>query len=164
MAWVACSGSAVAQLPDHLQPRFTGEGVVRDGTVYFAKATGTLVGTREIEESRLATRAMRMLLQEMCPRERAAGGRLEAEISGLAMASSILRGRELEVVLRAPVQTPTCRDVRADVAAPGTSLSGNIPNPSWSTHPAKRDAGGLPLDPLRARERDITIRIFGSEY
>ena len=163
-ALAVCAGAAGSPLTDDLQARLSREGVVRDGATYFARATGTLRGSFDVEQDRLATRAMLMLARVMCGFEPSPGKRLEADISGFAMVSSVQRGREIDVVLRAPVQTPACRVVSTEVAAPAASPSATAPIVSAADPSVTRDAGTRTREPHLVRDKNITVRVFGNEY
>ncbi len=157
------SGAINAQVSDDVLARLAREGVVRDGASYFARATGLIRGTQEVEEHRLVTRAMLMLARVLCGFEPSSGTRLDADISGFTMVSSIQRGREIEVVVRAPLQTPTCR-VSADAGSAGASSPASTPSTASTDRPAQRDAGAQAREPAHIRDENITIRVLGSEY
>jgi len=163
-ALAVSAAAAGAPLSEDLQSRLAREGVVRDGTAYFARATGTLRGTFEVEQDRLATRAMLMLARVMCGFEPSLGKRLEANISGLSVVSSVQRGREVEVVLRAPVQTPACRVISAEPPGPASSPLATTPIVSAVRQSLTREAGARTGEPVLLRHQNITVRVFNHEY
>ncbi len=136
---------AWAQVPDEVQARLGRNSAVTTSSWVYASATGPLRGSREVSEDLQATRAMREVAHALCNFEPALGKSLEAGITGFTMMSSVVRGREVEVVMRAPMQKPICRVV----AVP---LSAAAPAPA------------LTAEPAYIRSNDMTIRIFGVEY
>ncbi|MFM8546308.1 MAG: hypothetical protein ACKODB_01580 [Betaproteobacteria bacterium] len=155
--------TAFGQVPDEVRARLGRDGVVITESWVFASATGAMRGSREADEHRQATRAMAAIARSLCKFEPAPGKRLEAGVSGYTMVSSIQRGREMEVVMRAPTQTAVCRvqviEIKPEVAeASGNSL---LPNERPAAEP---DAATQLLRPDYIREKNMTIRVLNREY
>jgi hypothetical protein len=154
--------AAFAQVPDGVKDMLTPGSAVLHAGKYYATATGTLRGTREVMESMLSTKAMRAISYKVCGLEPAAGLRLQAKISGLRMVSSELVGSELSVVVTAPEQTPSCQLI---VLPPPTTSAKSGDSPIYPVRP-----GPLPSSPANTAvpskpgASDITIRNFGNEY
>lgn len=158
-------GAAVmAQVPEDVRNRLAKDAVVSTDTWYFASASGTIRGTRETEEDRLATRAMQALARAMCQFEPSTGKRLEASIRGFSMVSSTLRGRELEVIMRAPLQAPVCRVLSVESSPLAAQQINNAAQSSVPETASQRDITTRILEPAYIREKNMTIRIFGGEY
>lgn len=157
------SPPVVAQVPDEVRVRLGRDGVATTDQWFFASATGTIRGTRDAEEDRQAARAMQAIARAMCRFEPAPGKRLEAGITGFAMASSIQRGREVEVIMRAPVQNPVCR-IQVAEATPATAA----PKADARLQPPEsldeKDQSTRVLQPAYIREKNMTIRVYGGEY
>jgi len=151
MALAGLAQAALAQVPDDVREQLARGGVATSRGQVYASASGPLRGTRESSEELYATRAMRVLAMSLCGFEPAPGRSLEAGISGFTLVSAILRGREVEVVMRAPVQKPVCRVIPAAVV------------PAAPLAPAG-DAATRLLEPGYTRSKDMTVRIFGGEY
>lgn len=153
---------AWAQVPDDVRARLGRDGVISTEAWIFASATGPIRGTRETDEHRQATRAMAAIARSLCRFEPTPGKRLQAGVTGYTMASSIQRGSDIEVVMRAPVQAAVCRvetvETKTDLAVTGA----NTLMPSERT--AEPDASTQILRPEYIREKNMTIRILNREY
>jgi hypothetical protein len=147
-----------AQVPADVRERLLiGEVVVRDAWLY-AMATGPLRGSREGSESWLVTRAMRHLGNKLCSFEAVPGRRLEVGIKGVTLVASEIQGKEMTVVIQAPVQKPSCK---VTVMASEQSSPGS-PSP---TEVGRIEEMQIRLvDPSFQRAKDIVIRNFGGEY
>lgn len=154
---------ALAQVPDEVREQLARGGVASVRGHVYASASGPLRGTREASEDLYATRAMRLVAASLCGFEPAPGRALEAGITGFTMVASTLRAREVEVVMRAPVQKPACRVVPVPVAAPASPPAAATPAPANLLPPAA-DAATRLLEPGYIRSNDMTVRIFGGEY
>ncbi len=152
----ALAQQAWAQVPDEVRARLGHNSVVMTSLWVYASASGPLRGSREVSEDMQATRAMREVARALCNFELVPGKSLEAGITGFTMMSSVVRGREVEVVMRAPMQKPICRVV----AVP---LSAAAPAPALASELARNPTTQL-LEPAYIRSSDMTIRIFGVEY
>lgn len=150
-----------AQVPDDVRGRLGRDGVVTTDAWVFASATGTLRGTREGEEQRQATRAMSLIARSLCRFEPGPGRRLEAGVTGFAMVSSIQRGRDVEVIMKAPLQSPSCKvtviEIKQEAPATPSNLAPkeSVPEPDSSVQIAT---------PGYIREKNMTIRVLNAEY
>ncbi len=153
----------LGQVPDEVRARLGRDSVISTETWVFASATGPMRGSRETDEHRQAARAMAAIARSLCKFEPGPGKRLEAGVSGYSMVSSIQRGREIEVVMRAPLQKASCRveviETKPEVAAAsGNSLLTN----ERST--AEPDGSTQVLRPDYTREKNMTIRMLNRDY
>jgi hypothetical protein len=148
--------SSPAQVPEDVRGNLGRNATVIAGSFIYAGATGTIRGTRETTEDIQATRAIRLLAHALCDVAPAAGQVLETSITGLVLVSSTMRAREVEVVMRAPVQKPECKVLTAIQASPITGTG--VPE-SRSPNVDLRLT-----NPGYARSKDITVRILGAEY
>ena len=158
---LAFTTSVNAQLPPDVRDRLAERSVVAKGSFVYAKAAGNLRGTREASESFYATVATRNMAHFLCDVAVVPGRRLEAKLEGLSLVSSTGAGQELEVVVRAPAQKPSCKVVLVEVApAPPAPLAAN-PLPQGP----RAEENPKPLaEPNSVRHKDIVIRNFGGEY
>lgn len=153
---------AYAQVPNGLENKLTPGSAVLHAGKYYANAIAKLQGTRESMESMLSLKAMPAIAYRMCGLEPTAGLRLQAKISGLRMVSSELVGSELNVIMSAPEQTPSCQ---LTVVPPSTTSANAADSPISPVRP-----GPLPSSPANTAvpskpgASDITIRTFGNEY
>lgn len=157
---------AWTQVPDEVRARLGRNSAVTTSSWVYASATGPLRGSREVSEDLQATRAMREAARALCNFDPAPGKSLEAGITGFTMMSSVVRGREVEVVMRAPMQKPICRVVVAPLSAAATApaLAAAPPRLASPTERAAGDPSTQLLKPAYIRSSDMTIRIFGVEY
>ena len=132
--------------------------VVTSGGYVYATAEGLLRGTIEAIEELLVTRAMRGLVHKLCEFDPSPGKRLEASLSGVNLVSSTIKGKAMEVVIRVPVQKPSCKVISIDAslvsATQGTKLEA-IPN---------EDPQIRLIESKYTRSQDIVVRIFSGEY
>lgn len=142
-----------AQVPDEVREQLVRTGVATGRGHIYASASGPLRGSPEASEQLYATRAMRSVAASLCGFEPGPGRSLEAGVTGFTMVATTLRGREVEVVVRAPVQKPECRVV----AVP-------LQDPAVPSHPPAAEATARPLGPALSRSNEMTVRIFGGEY
>lgn len=152
----ACS--VQAQIPPEVRERLLDQGVVAIGKHVYAKAYGVLRGSHESSEALYVTRAMRDMAHHLCKFVLVPGKRLETQLEGVTLVASTVTGKELEVVVRAPVQTPSCKVVLVETALP---LS---PPSSHSNLQRVEDQQTRLMDSGYTRSKDIVIRIFGGEY
>jgi hypothetical protein len=158
---LAFTTSVNAQLPPDVRDRLAERSVVAKGSFVYAKAAGSLRGTREASESFYATVATRNMAHFLCDVAVSPGKRLEAKLEGLSLVSSTGAGPELEVVVRAPAQKPSCKVVVMELA---TALP---PPPAANPLPQgpRTEDNPKPLaESNSARQKDIVIRNFGGEY
>lgn len=155
---LAFTTSVSAQLPPDVRDRLAERSVVATGSFVYAKAAGSLRGTREASESFYATLATRNMAHFLCDVAVTPGKRLEAKLEGLSLVSSTGVGQELEVVVRAPAQKPSCKVVV--VAVPPA-----FPAPQQLSQGQRADEKPKPLvEPNSLRQNDIVIRNFGGEH
>ena len=154
-------GVAHSQVPDEVRSRLSRDGVVSTESWIFAIANGPLRGTRLGDEDRQATRAMSAIAQSLCKFESGPGRRLVADVNGFTMVSSVQRSQELEVIMRAPLQTPSCRvemvEINQKVLAPNN-------NPVVIERVVDESPFVKILQPDYKREKNITTRILNREY
>lgn len=152
----------LAQVPDDVRARLGRDGVISTEAWIFASATGPIRGTRETDEHRQATRAMATIARSLCRFEPAPGRRLQAGVTGYTMVSSIQRGSEIEVVMRAPMQVASCRveaiEIKPAVAA---AVGKNLVPDERRVEP---DESTQILRPVYMREKNMTIRILNRDY
>lgn len=161
---LAFTTSVNAQLSPDVRERLAERSVVAKGSFVYAKAAGSLRGTREASESFYATVATRNMAHFLCDVAVAPGKRLEAKLEGLSLVSSTGAGQELEVVVRAPVQKPSCKVVVVEVApAPPAPPAPLAANPLPQAPRAEENPKPL-AEPNSVRHKDIVIRNFGGEY
>ena len=155
---LAFTTTVSAQLPPDVRDRLAERSVVATGSFVYAKAAGSLRGTREASESFYATVATRNMAHFLCDVAVTPGKRLEAKLEGLSLVSSTGVGQELEVVVRAPAQKPSCKVVVVAVA-PAPPAAQNL------SQGQRVDEKPKPLaEPNSLRQNDIVIRNFGGEY
>jgi hypothetical protein len=151
-------GVVHAQVPADVREQLkAGEVVMRNAQVY-AMASGALRGTREGSESWLVTRAMRHLGNKLCAFEAMPGRQLEVGIQGVTLVASETRGKEMTVVIQAPVQKPSCKVTV--VATEPRLLVGSTPPEASSIEETQIRL----VEPSFLRAKDIFIRSFGGEY
>ena len=84
-----------------------------------------------------------------------------ADVNGFTMVSSVQRSQELEVIMRAPLQTPSCRvemvEINQKVLAPNN-------NPVVIERVVDESPFVKILQPDYKREKNITTRILNREY
>lgn len=156
---LVCCASAMSQVEPQIREKLTlHAAVIVEGQVY-AMAAGPVRGTRESSEDFLVTRAMRLMANKLCEFEALPGKRLEAGITGVTLLSSISRGKDIEVVIRAPFQKPACK---VTVVDPVQTLA---PVPVSPDPSSRIDQGPTRLvEPSYIRSQGIVIRSFGGEY
>ena len=155
---LAFTTTVSAQLPPDVRDRLAERSVVATGSFVYAKAAGSLRGTREASESFYATLATRNMAHFLCDVAVTPGKRLEAKLEGLSLVSSTGVGQELEVVVRAPAQKPSCKVVV--VAVPPVP-----PAPQQWSQGQRADEKPKPqAEPNSLRQNDIVIRNFGGEH
>ena len=166
---LAFTSSVNAQLSPDVRDRLAERSVVAKGSFVYAKAAGSLRGTREASESFYATVATRNMAHYLCDVAVTPGRRLEAKLEGLSLVSSTGAGQVLEVVVRAPAQKPSCKVVVVEVAtAPSVPLAPSSQSMPPAINPLqvqRVEESPKPLaEPSSVRHKDIVIRNFGSEY
>jgi hypothetical protein len=155
--------SAEAQVPNAVKEKILQAATVEyDGKIY-ALVKGTIRGTRETAEEKLATKAMSIISHKLCGLVPVAGHRLQAQISGFSRASSELIGSDLSVIMSAPSQTPLCEMILLPASdLTKTALNKEGPN---ATQQSKEN---LPLVknavPSSPSSKGIIIRNYGNEY
>jgi hypothetical protein len=150
-----------AQVPEDVKDRLGRDGVVITSNWIFASASGPIRGSREVDEQRHATKAMSAIARSLCKFEPGPGRRLEAGITGFAMVSAIQRGRDLEVVMRAPVQSPSCKVTVIEIK-PETPASPSNLAPKDEAQDSDSSVQIAP--PGYIREKNMTIRMLNREY
>jgi hypothetical protein len=159
-----------AQVSTEIRERLGSNGVTKAGQWIYASASGLQRGTREGTEEFLATKAMRSIAHVLCNFDPNPSARLEAEISGFTVVSNEMRGQDILVTMRAPIQNPSCRVVpvspRIDVVPrrAGESLGAIHPKPSRPEQIDEAEKSTVLVEPGHSRSKDTTIRIFGGEY
>jgi hypothetical protein len=98
-----------AQISASQRERLMAGEVVMDGGMAYAMASGVLRGSLETTKELLATRAMGRLANRLCGFDPRSGVSLDASMDGLTWASVEVRGAEVVVIMKAPVQTPLCK-------------------------------------------------------
>ncbi len=162
---------ARAQVPQEVRELLARSGVATGGGHVYARVSGPLRGTREASEDLYATRAMRAVAASLCGFEPGPGRALEAGVAGFTLVASSLRGREVEVVMRAPVQKPVCRVVTAPLPVPALAApavpAAPAPAPAPVIEPSQPQAAEAAtrlIEPSYIRSSDMTVRIFGGDY
>ena len=132
--------------------------VVTSGRYVYAAAEGPLRGTREASEELLVTRAMRGLVHQLCEFDLSQDKRLEASLSGVSLVASTTKGKAMEVVIRVPVQKPSCKVIVVDSA-------NAAPAPATKSEATRNEDMQIRLTESKyTRSQDIVIRIFSGEY
>ncbi len=151
LPWTA-SSPAHSQVTAELREQLlAGQVVIRDAQVY-AMASGAQRGTLESTQDWLVTRAMRSMAHKLCAFEPVPGQRLDVSLQGVTLVSAETRAQEMVVVIRAPVQKPSCKVTVAQPVQP----------PSLA--PRSSDSQPRAADTVEPRMSDIVIRKFGGEY
>jgi hypothetical protein len=150
-----------AQVPDDVRERLGRDGVVMTDAWVFASASGPMRGSREGDEQRQATRAMSAIARSLCKFEPGPGRRLEAGVTGFAMVSSIQRGRDLEVIMRAPVQSPSCKVTIMEIKPETPPAPSNL---MPKEQVPESDSSVQIAPPGYIREKNMTIRVLNREY
>lgn len=150
-----------AQVPDDVRYRLSRDGVVITDAWIFASASGPMRGSLEGDEQRQATRAMSAIARSLCKFEPGPGRRLDAGVTGFAMVSSIQRARDLEVIMRAPIQSPSCKVTVIEIKpeAP-TAFSHLVPKEQVP----ESDSSVQVAAPGYIRDKNMTIRVLNREY
>jgi hypothetical protein len=167
LACLACfAANSLAQVPEDVRVRLGPNGIVTAEGFIYASSTGVLRGARETSEDFQATRAMHQLVYALCDVQPATSRVIEASITGFTLVSSIFKGKEIEVIMRAPVQKPDCKAfaVAAFPSDISTSPAEAGPGRPKSMFEGATDLGIKPSNPSYTRSKDITVRIFGGEY
>jgi hypothetical protein len=152
---------AFAQIPNNVRDRLARDGVVVTDAWIFASASGPIRGSLEGYEQFQATRAMSAIARSLCKFEPRPGRRLEAGVTGFSMVSSIQRGSDLEIIMRAPVQSPLCKV---------TVTENNLVLPEAHRYLAPKEQ--VPESDLLVqitpsgyiRDKNMTVRMFNREY
>jgi len=155
---LTCAFSLNAQVTPDLLESLSSRQVVTSGSYVYTMAEGPMRGTREASEELLVTRAMRGLVHKLCEFDPSPNKRLEGSLSGVNLVSTTIKGKLMEVVIRVPIQKPSCKVIAIDAAiAPPTQASKleAIPN---------EEAQIRLIDSKYTRSQDIVIRIFSGEY
>lgn len=155
---LACTSSVHAQIPLEVLERLSERGVVVTGQHVYAKASGNIRGTRESSEAFYVTRATRNMANYFCDFAVAPGKRLAVELEGVTLVMSTEVGKVLDVVIRAPVQKPSCKVTLVDAVMPSLSPPKNLE--------IKRADESLTsvTESGSTRTKDIVIRNFGGEH
>ena len=152
-----------AQVPVDVRGRLGSNDVIKAAPWVYASSSGPMRGTRESTEDYLATRAMRAIAHSLCNVERSPSVRLEAEVRGFTMVATESSGRDVIVIMRAPLQRPSCH--MTPVAPKETSAKMAIAeSPARTSEPIKEEESIVLVAPGYSRSKDITIRVFGGEY
>ena len=155
---LTCALFVNAQVPPDVRESLSSRQVVASGHYVYATAEGLFRGTLEASEELLVTRAMRGLVHKLCEFDPSPGKRLEVSLSGVTLVASTIKGKAMEVVIRVPVQKPTCKVIAVDAslvsATQATKLEA-IPN----------EVSQIRLiESKYTRSQDIVLRIFSGEY
>ena len=155
---LTCAFTSNAQVPADVRESLSSRQVVTSGRYVYATAEGPLRGTREASEELLVTRAMRGLAHQLCEFDLSPGKRLEASLSGVSLVASTTKGKAMEVVIRVPVQKPSCKVIVADSA-------NAAPAPATKLEATRNEDMQIRLTESKyTRSQDIVIRIFSGEY
>lgn len=149
-------GSVRAQVPSELREKLLAGEVVTRGAHVFAMATGNQRGTREGSEELLVARAMGSIANKLCAFEAKPGLRLESSFQGGTLVYSEIRGNEISVVIKVPLQKPSCRVVEVVQPLPVVPLP---PESARTEITQTRQA-----QPSEPQTKDIVIRKFDGEY
>lgn len=148
---------AAAQVADVVARGLETKDVLKDGEYIFASASGAIRGTRETSERFYVTRALSKVAIYLCDFHAVPGKKLEAVVRGATLVDSRLEGTLLKVVIKVPLQDPSCMEKSSK---PGTQLK-------------SEQIYALPNDQERAvelrdvqygRSENIVIRTFGIDY
>lgn len=154
--------SAAAQVPQDVREKLTPRDVIIRADYIYAMSAGAIRGSIETSEQLQVTRAMRSIAHTLCDFQPLVGKRLETGIVGVTLVASTTRGKEIEVVIRAPIQKPVCKVLL-------TTPPSDLPGPevgvthAFSQRPTEEAQTRL-TEPGYSRSQDIVIRIFGGEY
>jgi len=155
---LTCAFTSNAQVPADVRESLSSRQVVTSGRYVYATAEGPLRGTREASEELLVTRAMRGLVHQLCEFDLSPGKRLEASLSGVSLVASTTKGKAMEVVIRVPVQKPSCKVIVVDSAIAA-------PTPATKLEATCNEDTQIRLTESKyTRSQDIVIRIFSGEY
>ena len=155
---LTCAFFVNAQVPPDVRESLSSRQVVTSGSYVYATADGPVRGTRETSEEFLVTRAMRRLVHKLCEFDPSPYKRLEGSLSGVNLVSSTITGKAMEVVIRVPVQKPSCKVIALDAALASSTQATKlevIPN---------EDTQIRLIESKYTRSQDIVVRIFSGEY
>ena len=155
---LTCAFFVNAQVPPDVRESLSTRQVVTSGSYVYATAEGPVRGTREASEEFLVTRAMRGLVYRLCEFDPSPNKRLEGSLSGVNLVSSTIKGKAMEVVIRIPVQKPSCKVIALDATLASSTQATKlevIPN---------EDTQIRLIESKYTRSQDIVVRIFSGEY
>lgn len=155
---LTCAFPLNAQVPPDVRESLSSQQVVTSGRYVYATAEGPVRGTREASEELLVTRAMRGLVHKLCEFDLSPGKRLEGSLSGVNLVASTIKGKAMEVVIRVPVQKPSCKVIAVDAAIASSTQT------TKSEAIRNEDAQIRLIESKYTRSQDIVIRIFSGEY
>ena len=97
-------------------------------------------------------------MHQLCEFDLSQDKRLEASLSGVSLVASTIKGKAMEVVIRVPVQKPSCKVivVNSAIAAPAQATK--------SEATRHEDTQIRLTESKYTRSQDIVIRIFSGEY
>jgi hypothetical protein len=150
-----------AQVPDDVREQLGRDGVVIKDAWIFASVSGPMRGSRESDEQRQATRAMSAIARSLCKFEPGPSRRLEADVSGFVMVSSIQRGPDLEVTIKAPVQHPSCKVMVITIKPEKPAAPSNLAHKEQAL---EFDSSVQVAAPSFIREKNMTVRVINREY
>ncbi len=157
---LASTASASAQVPEDVREALQRSSAATVRGQVWARAAGPMRAMSDVSEEFYVTVALRAMSIHLCGLAPAPGQALLAAIEGWRRVAVKAHGRNLEVVLQAPLQKPTCQVVQQ----PAATVSGPLDPPASvpGASPGTGAAAALSTDPP-ARASDITVRIYGLE-
>lgn len=109
--------SANAQVPSDVLTRLSAKFVVSHERHVYARGAAALRGTSETAEQRAVMDALRLIVNKLCRYEPRSDRRFEAAVTGASLIESIRVEKTLEVVVRVPLQSPSCKVVEMERSA-----------------------------------------------
>lgn len=160
---VSLSLSVNAQVPSDVRSRLSAEHVISDERHVYARGAAAVKGTSETAEQRAVMDALRLIVNKLCKYEPRSDRRLEAAVTGASLIDSIRVQRTLEVVVRVPLQSPSCKVVEIERSAERLNQESGKRSTDLGSKPEGTTQTKL-LDSSYQRSRGITTRVLGGEY
>lgn len=157
------SSFANSQVPSDVRSKLSTESVVLDQRYVYATGIAKLRGTSETDEQRAVMDALRLIVNKLCRHEPRPHRRLEAAVTGASLLESSRVERKVEVVVRVPLQSPTCKVV--EIARSPERL-GQESDKKHEVSDKKTELTPQTklLDSSYQRTDGITTRVLGGEY
>lgn len=152
-----------SQVPSDVRTKLSTEFAVSDEHHVYAKGIAKLRGTIETAEQRAVMDALILIVNKLCRHDPRPHRRLEAAVTGTSLIESKRVERTIEVVVKVPVQSPTCKVV--EIGRSTEQLGQELDRkPNESDKKPQTTFQTKLLDSSYQRSDGITTRVLGGEY